>query len=165
MMKKVIALLLTLVLLGSALTVPAFAEMVTWDWSSHHTPLKHPGLMVLAYTEGTEIGRSYEERTHMTVEQMDEVVSAVLADEDQELIADDLNVTPGKINYLEDRTISCPEAPFACQFRVWGTNNRVVLVFFLAEDAEEWTLILAQKGCDVTPEFPGNGTYAVGIAW
>ena len=111
-MKKTIALLLTLVLLLSSLTIPAFAEMVTWDWAEHSTPLKHPGLMVLAYTEGTVIGRSSEERTHMTVEEMDEVVSAVLADEDQELIADDLEVTPGKINYLEDRTISCPEAPF-----------------------------------------------------
>lgn len=164
-MKKTIALLLTLVLLLSSLTIPAFAEMVTWDWAEHSTPLKHPGLMVLAYTEGTVIGRSSEERTHMTVEEMDEVVSAVLADEDQELIADDLEVTPGKINYLEDRTISCPEAPFACQFRVWGTGNRVVLVFFLAEDADEWTLVLAQKGTDVIPEFPGNGTYAVGVTW
>ena len=72
----------------------------------------------------------------MTVEQMEEVVSAVLADEDQELIADDLEITPGRINYLEDRTITCPEAPFRCQFRVWGTGNRVVLVFFLAEDAD-----------------------------
>ena len=82
-MKKTIALLLTLVLLLSSLTIPAFAEMVTWDWAEHSTPLKHPGLMVLAYTEGTVIGRSSEERTHMTVEEMDEVVSTVLADEDQ----------------------------------------------------------------------------------
>ena len=164
-MKKRIALLLTLVLLFSSMTVPAFAEMVTWDWSAHHTTLKHPGLMVLAYTEGTVIGPSREERTHMTVEQMEEVVSAVLADEDQELIADDLEITPGRINYLEDRTITCPEAPFRCQFRVWGTGNRVVLVFHLAEDADEWTLLLAQKGTDVMPEVPGNGRYAVGIAW
>ena len=163
-MKKTIALLLTLLLLSS-LTVPASANMVTWDWADHHTTLKHPGLMVLAYTEGVKIGKSIEERTHMSVEEMDEVVKAVLADEDQELIADDLEVTPGKSTYLEDRTISCPEAPFAGQFRVWGTGNRVVLVFHLAEDADEWTLVLAQKGTDVTPEFPGNGVYAVGIAW
>ncbi|MGM9605398.1 MAG: hypothetical protein ACI3XG_10080 [Faecousia sp.] len=163
-MKKAIALL-TLVLLLSSLTVPAFANMVTWDWSEHHTPLKHPGLMVLAYTEGTVIGPSSEERTHMTAEEMDEVVSAVLADEDQELIAGDLEVIPGRINYLEDRTITCPEAPFACHFRVWGTGNRVVLVFHRAEDADEWTLVLAQKGTDVIPEFPGNGTYAVGVTW
>lgn len=164
-MKKIAAMLLTLVLLGTFLMVPASAEMVTWDWGVHSTPLKHPGLMVLAYTEGTEIGLSGEERTHMTVEEMDEVVSTVLADEDQELIADDLEVIPGRINYLEDRTITCPEAPFACQFRVWGTANRVVLVFHLAEDADEWTLVLAQKGTDVIPEFPGNGTYAVGVTW
>lgn len=164
-MKKIAAMLLTLVLLGTFLMVPASAEMVTWDWGVHNTPLKHPGLMVLAYTEGTEIGLSGEERTHMTVEEMDEVVSAVLADEDQELIADDLEVIPGRINYLEDRTITCPEAPFACQFRVWGTANRVVLVFHLAKDADEWTLVLAQKGTDVIPEFPGNGTYAVGVTW
>ena len=163
-MKKTIALLLTLLLLAS-LTVPASANMVVWDWADHHTPLKHPGLMVLAYTEGVQIGKSFEERTHMSVEEMDEVVKAVLADEDLELIADDLNVTPGKITYLEDRTISCPEVPFSCQFRVWGTGQRVVLVFHLAEDADEWTLVLAQKGTDVTPEFPGNGVYAVGIAW
>lgn len=164
-MKKTIAMLLTLVLALSSLTVPAFANMVTWDWSEHHTPLKHAGLMVLAYTEGTVIGSDKEQRTHMTVEQMDELVTAVLADEDQELIADDLVVTPGRISRLEDRTISCPEAPYTCQFRVWGTAERVVLVFFLAEDAEEWTLLLAQKGTDVFPEFPGNGTYAVGVTW
>ena len=164
-MKKTVVMLLTLVLLGSFLTVPAFANMVTWDWGVHNTPLKHPGLMVLAYTEGTEIGRSGEERTHMTLEEMKQVVTAVLEDEDQELIADDLNVVPDRINYLEDRTITCPEAPFACQFRVWGTAGRVVLVFHLAEDADAWALVLAQKGTDVTPEFPGNGVYAVGIAW
>ena len=163
-MKKPIALLLALLLLSCA-AAPASANMVTWDWSDHHTPLKHPGLLVLAYTEGVQIGSSTEERTRMSVEEMDEVVKAVLADEDQELIADDLKVTPGKITYVEDRTISCPEAPFACQFRVWGTGNKVVLVFHLAEDSDEWTLLLAQKGTDVMPEFPGNGSYAVGIAW
>ena len=164
-MKKTIALLLTLVLLLSSLTIPAFAEMVTWDWAEHSTPLKHPGLMVLAYTEGTVIGRSSEERTHMTVEEMDEVVSAVLADEDQELIADDLEVIPGKINYLEDRTISCPEAPFACQFRVWGTGNRVVLVFFLAEDAESWELLSCNLGDVIEGRFETGGTYAIAVGW
>ena len=111
--------MMTLVLALSPLTMPAFANMITWDWSEHHTPLKHAGLMVLAYTEGTVIGSDKEQRTHMTVEQMDELVTA----------------------------------------------ERVVLVFFLAEDAEEWTLLLAQKGTDVFPEFPGNGTYAVGVTW
>lgn len=166
-MKKTIALLLTLVLALSVLALPAFADsdMVAWDWSDHHTTLKHPGLMVMEYTEGVKIGSSREERTHMTTEEMDKVVEAVLADENQTVIPDDLTVTPGKISYLEDRTITCPEAPFKCLFRVWGTSSRVVLVFHLAEDADEWTLVLAQKGDDVTPEFPGNGTYAVGIAW
>ena len=164
-MKKRIALLLTMVLLLSTLTVPAFANLVTWDWGDHHTPLKHPGLMVLAWTEGTVVGTSFEERTHMTEEQMKEVVSGVLADEDQELIPEELNVDPENIHYLEDRTISCPEAPFTCQFRVWATSNRVVLVFHRMEDSEEWSLLLAQKGTDVFPEFPGNGMYAVGIVY
>ena len=164
-MKKTIAMLLTLVLVLTVLAVPAFAEMTEFTWPEHNTPIKHPGLMVMEHTEGVEIGGSQEERTHMTVQEMDEVVKAVLADEDQELIADDLNVTPGKITYLEDRTITCPEAPFACHFRVWGTSNRVVLVFHLAEGSDEWTLVLAQKGDDVIPEFPCNGVYAVGITW
>ena len=163
-MKKTIAMLLTLVLVLSSLAIPAFAEMVKWDWSEHHTPLKHPGLMVLAWTEGTVIGSSHEERTHMTVEEMVKVVEAVLADEDQELITDDLDISLDKIFYLEDRTISCPTTPFSCQFRVWGSSNRVVLVFHQPEDSDEWTLILAQKGTDVYPEFPSSGMYAVGIA-
>lgn len=164
-MKKTIAMLLTLVLVLSSLAIPAFAEMVKWDWSEHHTPLKHPGLMVLAWTEGTEIGRENEERTHMTLEQMLEVVEEILADEDQELIADDLEISLDRIFRLEDRTISCPTTPFSCQFRVWGSSNRVVLVFHQPEDSDEWTLILAQKGTDVYPEFPSSGMYAVGIAW
>ena len=124
-MKKTIAMLLTLALVLSSLAIPAFAEMVTWDWSEHHTPLKHPGLMVLAWTEGTEIGRENEERTHMTLEQMLEVVEEVLADEDQELIADDLEISLDRIFRLEDRTISCPTTPFTCQFRVKGRRRLI----------------------------------------
>ena len=164
-MKKTIALLLTLTLILSFGVISASAKMVEWDWSEHHTSLKHPGLMVLAWTEGTEIGREYQERTHMTLEQMKEVVEAVLADEDQELIADDLEISLDRISRLEDRTISCPTTPFTCQFRVWGSSNRVVLVFHQPEDSDEWTLLLAQKGTDVYPEFPSSGMYAVGIAW
>lgn len=164
-MKKLTAMLLALVLALTVLAVPAFAEMTEFVWPEHNTPIKHPGLMVMEHTVGVEIGGSREERTHMTVEEMDAVVTAVLADENQELIAEDLNVVPGRISYLEDRTITCPEAPFACHFRVWGTSNRVVLVFHLAEGSDEWTLVLAQKGDDVIPEFPCNGVYAVGITW
>lgn len=169
-MKKTIALILTMLLALSCLVLPALAQdeedgMYYWDWSDHHTALKHPGLMVLGYTLGTEIGNPYQERTHMTVDEMAEVVKAVLADEDQTVIGEDLEINTDHIRYLEDRTVTCPEAPFRCLFRVWGADNRVVLVFHLAQDAEEWTLILAQKGSDVMPEFPGDGTYAVATVW
>lgn len=164
-MKKFTALLTILAISLSLLTIPAFAEMTTFQWPEHNTPIKHPGLMVMEHTVGMVIGSSIEERTHMTAQQMDEIITEILADENQELIPEELEVVPGRIAYLEDRTISCPDAPIAVHFRVWGTAKRAVLVFHLAEDSDQWQLVLAQEGPDVIPEFPGNGVYAVGICW
>ena len=83
---------------------------------------------------------------------------------EQTLIPEDMDIKIENIVALEDRLISCPEAPFVARFRVWGTGNRPVFVFWKAVDDTEWTLVLCQQGTDVMPEFPGDGLYAVGRA-
>lgn len=163
-MKRFFALILTLAMTLSLLAIPAAAELTEFKWTVHNSPNKHEKLMVMETTVGVVIENKLVEREHMTTAQMKDVVKAVLEDEEQTLIPEDMDIKLENIVALEDRLISCPEAPFVARFRVWGTGNRPVFVFWKAVDDTEWTLVLCQQGTDVMPEFPGDGLYAVGRA-
>ena len=99
------------------------------------------------------------------VEMYNEPLLSLLDDPEQQVIAEGTKVDPNRVTVIEERAISCPEAPYIVHFRVWGTDNRTVLVFHKAEDADDWQLVLCQTGSDVTPEFPADGTYAVAATW
>ena len=94
-----------------------------------------------------------------------DAIQAVLDDPEQQVIAEGTKVDPNRVTVIEERAISCPEAPYIVHFRVWGTDNRTVLVFHKAEDDDDWQLVLCQTGSDVTPEFPADCTYAVAATW
>lgn len=165
-MKKAISLALAALLAASLLVLPAGAETTTFSWDlPHNTPIKHKGLMVMEHTVGVEIGASYEAHDSMTSQDIRDAIEAVMADPEQQVIAEGTTVDPSRVTVIEDRAISCPEAPFIVHFRVWGTDNRTVLVFHKAADSDTWQLVLCQTGSDVTPEFPSSGTYTVAAAW
>ena len=165
-MKRFLALMATLAVAASLLAMPAAAELTEFKWTVHNSPNKHENLMVMETTVGVVIENKRVEREHMTAAQMKDVVEAVLEYEEQTLIPEDMQekIKLENIVALEDRLISCPEAPFVARFRVWGTGERPVFVFWKAVDDTEWTLVLCQQGTDVMPEFPGDGLYAVGRA-
>ena len=165
-MKRKISLALALLLAASMLVLPVMAETTTFTWDlPHNTPIKHKGLMVMEHTVGVEIGASYETHESMTSQDIQDAIQAVLDDPEQQVIAEGTKVDPTRITVIEERAISCPEAPYIVHFRVWGTDNRTVLVFHKAEDADDWQLVLCQTGSDVTPEFSADGNYAVAATW
>ena len=165
-MKKTVSFALAALLAASLLAVPAAAETTTFTWDlPHNTPIKHKGLMVMEHTGGVEIGASYEAHESMTSQDIQDAIQTVMDDPEQQIIAAGTKVDPSRVTVIEERSISCPEAPYIVHFRVWGTDNRTVLVFHKAEDADAWQLVLCQTGSDVTPEFPANGTYAVAATW
>ncbi len=162
-MKKLVALILTLVMVLPVFALPASAH---YDFENvpHNSPLKHKNLMVVYMDDGVDIKKVGKEEM-MTVSEMEDIMSK---EETLENFPDGRSVESGRIAFIESRRVYAEEgteAPLHVTFRVWGTSERIVMVFYKADDAEEWTLLACHLGCDMEVEFPGEGLYGIGAAW
>lgn len=162
-MKKLTALLLTLVMALPLFAAPASAHY-DFDDVPHNSPLKHKNLMVIYMDDGVDI-KKVDMKEMMTVDEMEAVISG---EEALENFPEASGVEPGRISFIESRRVYTEEAtdePLNVTFRVWGTSERIVMVFYKADDAETWTLLACHLGSDMEVEFPGEGLYAIGAAW
>lgn len=162
-MKKIVALVLVLVMVLPVVALPASAH---YDFENvpHNSPLKHKNLMVIYMDDGVDIEK-VGVKEMMTVSEMDDIMSR---EETLENFPEASNVEAGKIAFIESRRVYAEEEtdePLHVTFRVWGTSERTVMVFYKADDAGEWTLLACHLGSDMEVEFPGEGLYAIGAAW
>jgi len=162
-MKKIAALILALVMILPVFALPASANY-DFDNIPHNSPLKHKNLMVIYMDDGVDI-KKVGVKEMMTVSEMEDII---FSEETLENFPDASGVESGKIAFIESRRVYTNEEtdePLNVTFRVWGTSERIVMVFYKADDAEEWTLLACHLGCDMEVEFPGEGLYAIGAAW
>lgn len=145
-MKKLLAVVLTAVLLSAAFTVPALAgnsfdELIKVLMST-------PGVTVMRDSKCASAG---------------ELRDAIENGED--LIPEDCKLDPERITVLQTGSVACEEEVYDVSFKVWSTLNRTVGLFFRAEDSEEWELISCNLGDVIEGRFEASGSYTIVVGW
>lgn len=141
-MKKLFALLLTVVMLATVFAVPCFAnDLVKLMMST-------PGI----YAEEAKDGVKPQE--------LRDAIEA-----GQELIPEACTLDPERITVMQTGVLTCEEEDGVGTFKVWSTKNRTIGLFFLAEDSQEWVLLSCNLGDVIEAEFECSGTYAIAVGW
>lgn len=143
-MKKIMAFVLTALLLGSVFSAPAFAG-------------SDELIKVLMTSPGVTVAQDAKD-----------VSEADLGDaieKGKELIGRGCKLDPERITLLQTGSVACEREVNYVSFKVWSTLNRTVGLFFRAEESEDWELISCNLGDVIEGRFEASGSYAIVVGW
>lgn len=146
--KKIIALLAALVLLCSCAVSAAAAT---------RQDNEHQIADILEIPE-TAVEESVPKSQHLKDQKMMEIVALY-----PDVVPEEYEIR--HLTMIRQRNITNEGEPIPMSVRAWGGQNRCLVVFFLAPEESEWTVVAAAQGEFIDFTLPGDGQYALAWSW